>query len=65
MRIGNDEYTKYLPKKNLLRLIEDTPDDVFFAVNQVGNLMVVTKNKDGETVYLGYIDFLIEGEYCT
>ena len=64
MKIGTKNDIKFLPKKNLIKLLEGLPDNALLATTNVGNLMVVVKDEDGEPEYRGYIDFLLDGEYC-
>ena len=65
MQIKNEAGFKFLPKKKLIALLEQLPDDTVLRANTRGNLTVHKEmsSYDGNTcLYLmGYIDFRGEG----
>jgi len=71
MQIKNEPDFKFLPKKRLIALLEQLPDDTVLRANTIGNLTVhkaapgEMSSYDGNTcLYLmGYIDFRGEGSF--
>ena len=65
MHPPNDVRPKWLTVAQLRRVLMSMPDDLQLIPNSVGNIAVcredVTIQRLGE--YVGYIDFLGEGEY--
>jgi len=63
MKISGNKYKKFLPKDNLLKVINQIPEGSFVTVNAVGNLAIVNRDKNNELQFIGFIDFLGEGEF--
>lgn len=60
MAILNNNFNyKFLTPEQLSKVITQVPTDSHILVNSVGNLCVCDQNQE----YIGYIDFLNDGEF--
>ena len=57
----NEYGTKYLPAGKLIELLQTLEPDTRLAPNNVANLAIYTKKDE----YIGFIDFIAEGEIET
>lgn len=54
---------KFLPVTKLRELLEAIPQDALVCVNRVGNLAVYKRGTNDRMNMVGWIDFLLDGEY--
>lgn len=62
-KLKNNINLKYLPVTKLIEILSTLPDDVNIWPNRVGNLTVFKPQDEQEPKYLGFIDFIGEGEF--